>query len=133
MARKCPNGNPDFYPMFDAIAGDHAPATRRHLYFGVCIPVRLLIFLVLLLFHRSRPLLALVALLSFIELVRKFPRSLTAQPQWWSVKIQVAVALVMMCVALGALVGKVNSMYVPIIWLASIVLGLLQNTIHPIC
>lgn len=133
MVGKCPNGNPEFYPMFDAIAGNHAPATRRHLYFGVCIPLRLLIFLALLRFHRSRPLLALIALLSFIELVRKFPRALTEQPQWWSVKIQVVVALVMMCVALGALAGKVNSMYVPIIWLGSILLGLFQNTINPIC
>lgn len=131
--KDCPNGNPDFYDMFDSIVGNHTPETRRRLYYGVCIPIRLSIFFLLLVSHRNKILLAIVSILALIEFFRKGSRWNEPSRQWWSVRLQTVMAAMIFVVCSGALFGKIDSVWLPRLWLLSIFVGIAQNVRTPIC
>lgn len=131
--KACPNGNPDFYDMFDSIVGNHTPETRRRLYYGVCIPLRLSIFFLMMAFHRNKVLLTIVAILALIELFRKGSRWNEPSRQWWSVRFQTVMAASIFIAASGALFGKIDSVWLPRLWLLSIFGGVAQNMWTPIC
>lgn len=131
--QKCPNNNPEFNKLFDTIAGNHTPATRRRLYYLVCIPLRFGIFLFLTKYHSSKWVLGVIALVALFELVKKAPRMCVPQNQWWSVQFQVFIAFAMLFASLSALAGKTDSAIVPAIWLISIIGGLAQSFVNPIC
>lgn len=131
--RKCPNSNPEFNKMFDSLTGSHTPETRRFLYYGVCIPLRLWIYLLLWKYRNSKALLAAVALVSLGTIIRKVPGMYKSKTQWWSQQFQVAISVLMLIASVAVWMGKADPSIISTIWLISIIGGLIQSVIHPIC
>lgn len=134
MNQVCPNNDPQFDKLFIAIAGDSTVRTRRYLYYGVCIPIRFVLYLILVKYHANKPFLGLVAMISayaFYRLIHGENGVCVSSPSptmyWWSKKFQAIMALGMTVFSLSGMVGKTDTTIVPFLMLVSIVGGLAQS------
>ncbi len=140
MNQVCPNNDPQFDKLFITVAGDATVRTRRYLYYGVCIPIRFVLYLVMIKYHTNKAFLGLVALVSAYAFYRlmygengvcvsstSLPSSSSPSTYWWSKKFQAIMALGMTVFSLSGMAGKTDTTIVPFLMLVSILGGLAQS------
>jgi len=125
----CPNSDPTFDSflfnagLIDPNAPD-IPYQRRRIYYTICIMFRL--FLAGLVYqlkdkHYVHLLLGVAAILSIINLYPK----LNNTRQWWSVKYQFFIAVILLVSSILVHLGKIRSDILPLILYASVLGGII--------
>ena len=125
----CPNSDPNFDSflfnsgLIDPTQPD-IPYQRRRIYYTICIMFRL--FLAGLVYqlkdkHYVHMLLGVSAILSIINLYPK----LNNTRQWWSVKYQFFIAVVLLISSILVHLGKIRSDILPLILYASVIGGII--------
>lgn len=135
MMATCPNGDPNFNSVLQTLVGDSKPSTRQSIYYGVCIPVRLALYVFILYFHNywAVPyIVGLASLVAFFNLLPSFWK-VTAQTQWWSKRFQAVMSMLILIISILVILKKVNSIYIPTFLFISLFGGLLQNFLNQIC
>jgi len=131
----CPNGDPNFNRVLQVMLGDVTPTKRQMLFYGVCIPVRLTLYLTVLLFHNYRFIPILVGLASLIAILNLGSSlwSNSPQPQWWSKRFQAIMSILIFLACIAVWYKKIESYYIPMLLFISLSGGFLQSLINPIC
>lgn len=133
MNSVCPNNDPQFDPLFITVGGDATVRTRRYLYYGVCIPIRFVLYLILVKYHTSKPFLGLVALISAYAFYRLFYgensvcNRYNPPTYWWSKTFQAGMAITICLFSLLGIAGKTDTAIVPFMMLVSILGGFVQS------
>lgn len=123
----CPNGDPAFNKVLEQIAGDSSPATRKSVYYFVCIWVRLVLYGAVWFLRDKwwiRPAVGLPSALAVWNL-----STAPDGQQWWSKKFQLVMAVL---ITLACLV-KTDNRLVPALLFTSLAGGLLQSAFTTWC
>ena len=130
----CPNGDPNFNLVLQKLVGNSKPETRKAVFYGVCIPVRLILYGLVLYFHNYPAIPYIVGLLAAVAIMNLLPSFwTTGQQQWWSKRFQAIMSILIALTCLLVILNKVGSIYIPVFLFISLGSGVLQSFINPIC
>ena len=131
----CPNGDPSFNRVLERMVGQPTPLKRLLIFYGVCIPVRLSLYLAVLYFHNARITPYLVGIFSLVAIINLAPSlwSSATQTQWWSKRFQAVMSILIFSACILVALNKIPSLTIPILLLSSLGIGILQSFITPIC
>lgn len=131
----CPNGNKNFNEMLKKLLGhDPTPSDRKKIYYFICIVIRLCLLLILYK-YRSHTTIQYAALILSIFGIYHLSMSIKNDPdtQWWSRKFQLIMACLIALAAILAIVGKIDPIYLSILFGISLSGGFLQSLFITFC
>ena len=136
----CPNSDKNFdktLSNFVDITSEDYPNTRKHIFYGVCVPVRLMLY-TLVFIYRDAPaiqyIIAIASLIAIINLGNTLLNNDTVTNQWWSKKFQLFIAILLLISTVLKISGyNISTMVVPIILFASLFGGVLQSMLITFC
>jgi hypothetical protein len=136
----CPNSDKNFdktLSNFVDITNDNYPNTRKHIFYGICIPIRLILY-TLVFMYRDMPIIqyiiAIASLIAVINLSNTMLFSKTKLEQWWSKQFQLLIAILLLVSSILIISGyNISTMVIPIILFASLFGGVLQSMMITFC
>ena len=132
---KCSNGDPGFNLVLDRLFGSHQPAIRKQVFYSICIPVRLSLYFAVFLFrdHWIVPyIVGLASLLAIFNLISSF-WTMGNQNQWWSKRFQAVMSMAILVACIAVVYKKINSTWIPVLLFTSLLGGIIQSLVNPIC
>lgn len=131
----CPNGNKSFNKVLKKLLGhDPTPSDRKKIFYFVCIIVRLCLLLILYK-YKDHPVIQYSALILSIFAIYHLSMSIKDDPdtQWWSRKFQLVMACLLALAAVLIIYNKIDSIYLSILFGASLLGGFLKSLTITFC
>ena len=133
---KCPNSDPNFDKVmskfFDITAKDY-PSKRKMVYYGICIWVRLALY-TFIYYNRDYKYMPYVVGALAIGSIMNLQSSIdNPGNQWWSKRFDLLISVLLLLSCVGVVMGKVDSVYIPVLLYASLIGGLLQKLTVEFC
>jgi hypothetical protein len=133
---KCPNSDPSFDKFLarfvDTRGGDY-PAKRRQIFYTVCIVVRLILYSSVFLIKDQWWMPILIGMFAMIALVGLLPSISNPGNQWWSKRFQLGISITLVIACILTYFKKIETVFVPVILMGSLVGGVAQSLMVKFC
>jgi len=127
---ECPNSDPNFDKVmskfFDITAKDY-PSKRKIVYYGICIWVRLALYTYIYKHKDEKYIPYLVGVLSLAAIMNLQSSLDNPGNQWWSKRFDLLISVLLLLSCIGVVMGKIDTVYIPILLYASLIGGILQS------
>lgn len=133
---KCPNSDPNFDKVLSKwvdINSKEYPSTRKHIYYGVCIWVRFILYALVFYYRDFKYMPYIVGIFSIISILNLKNSIYDSGRQWWSKKFDLVISILLLFSCIGVIMGNVKSIYVPILLYVSLIGGIVQSFLTTFC
>lgn len=120
---KCPNGD----PSFSRLLGNPSPATRKQIFYTICIFIRFALYSAVLLGRNQSWVQLIVGIASLFAIITLIPSIKNAGHQWWSKRFQLIMSILIIISCIASYLGIVNSITIPIALYVSLIGGITQS------
>ena len=133
---ECPNSDPDFDKImskwFDITSNDY-PSTRKKVYYGVCIWVRLILFSLVFYYREYKYMPYILGVFSIFSIIHYKDNIKTAGRQWWSKRFDLTIAILLLISSVLVIRGKIDPVFMPVILYTSLLGGVIQSFLIKFC
>ena len=119
------NGDPSFNVFLDKY-NLNTPEKRRFLFYNVCIFVRLALYSLVFYYRDNKWMPYILSILSIFTIYNLYQK-LDQQQQWWSIKFQFVISILLLTASILVLLKKIPTISMPIILYTSLIGGLAQS------
>ena len=129
----CPNDDPNFTNFLTKLM-HHSPSAqeRKRIFYLVCIVVRL-ILLILLYYYRNNNNVRYIVLFLAIYAIYNLSAGIKNTTSWWSKKFQLIMSILIVISSVLVIYNKIDSIYLPVLFGISLLIGFLQSLSITFC
>lgn len=129
----CPNSDAGFNKILLSLIGNSEPATRKKIFYFICIPVRFILYS-LVFYYRDLSLLPIViGAIAFTTSIRLSESIIEKGNQWWSKRWQLFISIILVFVCLGVYFNKIDSRSMSFILFISLLGGIIESLFINFC
>ena len=129
----CPNGADDFNKILLNLFGSSSPELRKKVFYGVCIPIRFLLYSLIFYYRDFYYMPIIVGALAFVTAARLFPNIFNPGTQWWSKRWQLAISMILLFVCIGVYLQRIDSRGMSIVLFISLAVGIIESLTISFC
>jgi len=129
----CPNGATDFNQVLLNLFGSSSPELRRNVFYGVCIPIRFLLYSLVFYYRGAHYMPIIVGALAFVTVVRLVPTIFNPGTQWWSKRWQLAISIILLLVCIGVYLQRIDNRAMGIVLFVSLSVGIIESLMISFC
>ena len=129
----CPNSDPNFNLILKSLFGNDSPDLRKKVFYGICIPTRIILYSAIFYFRDIPILQAVVGIAALITTIRLISSLQAPGNQWWSKRWQFFISVVLVIVCAATYMQKMNSIVMPLVLFLSVVVGFIQSFFINFC
>ena len=129
---ECPNSDPNFDKVLSKWV-EVTPSTRKNIYYGICIWVRLILYSLVFYYRDSKYIPYIVGLFSLLAIANLKDSVSNPGRQWWSKRFDLVIAVLLLVACIMAIFDKVNIVVIPVLLYASLLGGFLQSFFIKFC
>jgi len=133
MSEACPNSDPGFDQVLNSIIGNSSPELRRKLFYGVCIPVRFSLYLLVFYYRNFKFMPIIVGLVALATAIRLSPSIINPGKQWWSKRLQFFISSILVLVCAGVYLNKIDNRAMALTLFISLIVGVIQSLFITFC
>jgi hypothetical protein len=132
---RCPNGDPGFNNTLDALGIRPTPTNRHHVFWFVCIWVRMTLYSLAFSYRSWKWMPYLIGGASVLSILQLAPSLSAAGHQWWSKRFQLFIAVLLAGVSAAQVAGYISpfSIVPACILFGSLAGGILQASKTTFC
>ncbi len=127
---ECPNSDPNFDKVmanwFDTSSKDY-PLNRKKVYYEICIWVRLILYTLVFYYRDYKYMPYIITIFSIFTIMNLKDSVINPGKQWWSKRFDLAIAVSLLVCSVMVILGKLNTIYMPILLYVSLIGGVLQS------
>jgi len=125
-----PNGDPQFNKTLDVMLGSSSPELRRNLFYGVCIPVRFMLYTAVFIFRDLPYFSVFIGLVAILTTIRLSGSMVDPGTQWWSKRWQFIISIVLFLVCVGVYFKKIDSRSMAVVLFISLFGGIIESLMN---
>lgn len=129
----CPNSDPNFNIILKSLFGNDSPDLRKNVFYGMCIPTRIILYSAIFYFRDIPILQAVVGIAALITAARLFSSLRNPGNQWWSKRWHFFISVVLVIVCAATYMQKMNSIVMPLVLFLSVLVGFIQSFFIDFC
>ena len=129
----CPNGASDFNQVLLHLFGNSSPELRRNVFYGVCIPIRFLLYSLVFYYRDFYYMPIIVGLFAFITAARLLSSIFNPGTQWWSKRWQFAISIILLLVCVGVYLQRIDNRAMGIVLFVSLTVGIIESLMISFC
>jgi hypothetical protein len=133
MPATCPNGDPGFNRILEAIFGSSDPALRKQVFYTVCIFFRFSLYSLVWLLRDHIWMQVAVGLFSLFAVINLTTSISVPGHQWWSKRFQLIMSVLIAAACGATLAGYVDSITIPVLLFTSLAGGVAQSLLVKFC
>ena len=129
----CPNGSTDFNQVLLHLFGSSSPELRRNVFYGLCIPIRFLLYSLVFYYRGFYYMPIIVGLFAFITTVRLLSSISNPGTQWWSRRWQLVISIILLLVCVGVFLQLIDNRALGILLFVSLAVGIVESLTITFC
>ena len=129
----CPNGSTDFNQVLLHLLGSSSPELRRNVFYGVCIPIRFLLYSLVFYYRGFYYMPVIVGLFAFITTVRLLSSISNPGTQWWSRRWQLVISIILLLVCVGVYLQHIDNHAMGIVLFVGLAVGIVESLTIAFC
>jgi len=129
----CPNSDLSFNVVMQNLFGNDSPELRKKLFYGICIPTRIILYSAVFYFRDIPILQVVVGIAALITAIRLYPSLKAPGNQWWSKRWHFCISVVLVIVCAATYMQKMNSIVMPLVLFLSVIVGFIQSFFINFC
>ncbi len=129
----CPNGANDFNQILLNLFGSSSPELRRNVFYGVCIPIRFLLYSLVFYYRGFYYMPFIIGIFASITATRLLSSIFNPGTQWWSKRWQLAISIILLVVCVGVYLQRIDNRAMGIVLFVSLAVGIIESLTITFC
>ena len=129
----CPNGATDFNQVLLNLFGSSSPELRRNVFYGVCIPIRFLLYSLVFYYRGFYYMPIIIGIFAFITTARLLSSISNPGTQWWSKRWQLVISIILLLVCVGVFLQRIDNRAMGIVLFVSLAVGIIESLTITFC
>jgi hypothetical protein len=129
----CPNSDPNFNKILVNVFGNAEPDTRKKIFYFMCIPIRFILYSLVLYYKDLSILPVVIGIIAFFTSIRLSESIIEKGNQWWSKRWQFIISIVLTIVCIGVYFNKIDSKSIALVLFISLLGGIIESLFIHFC
>ena len=129
----CPNGATDFNQVLLNLFGSSNPELRRNVFYGVCIPIRFLLYSLVFYYRGFYYMPIIIGIFAFITAARLVSSINNPGTQLWSKRLQLVISVILLLVCVGVFLQRIDNRAMGIVLFVSLAVGIIESLTITFC